>query len=255
MPTMSFPILCYHRVHADDDPSTPDVRPGSYCGHVTASQFARQMKYLADCGYSTVTQDEVGAWLLGGEGLPPRPIAIHFDDNRYNVLENGLPIMKSCGFTATMYVITGLADGKQLWPNDFRALRWNDLDQLLKAGWCIGAHTKTHIQFARDDYSEDTREQWVEEIKGSQDIIRSRLGIPADHFAYPAGIWCEEAERIVMRHFRTVRLWSEGPVSPGVAHCEYVNRHSNPYRLMPININAKISFRDFNMLVANLEDM
>jgi len=254
MPTARLPILCYHRIHADDDPSTPEVRTDSYCGHVTASQFARQMKYLADSGYSAVTQDEVGAWLRDGEDLPGRPIAIHFDDNRYNVLQNGLPIMKSYGFTATMYVITGLADGEELWPNDFPAMRWDDIEQLVKAGWCIGAHTKTHIRFAGEDYSEDVREQWVDEIKGSQEIIRSRLGVSADHFAYPAGIWCEEAESIVMRHFRTARLWREGPVSPGAARSEYVTRQSNPYRLMPINISAKMSFADFSMLVMTSEN-
>ena len=247
----SIPILCYHRIHTDDDPMMPPVKPNTYCGHVTASEFKRQMDYLAAKGYHTVTQDQIGRWLFEGGSLPARPIALHFDDNRYNVLENGLPVLRAHGFVASMYVITYLAEGKQIWPNDLPAMRWKDLEELVEAGWCIGAHTKTHLTFYEDDYSEEIRPRWVEEIKEPKDIIRAKLGVPVDHFVYPAGIWCEEAEKIVKRYYKTARLWREQLKDTDVPSALSVSRQSNPYRLTCINISAKMSFEAFSILVAN----
>lgn len=46
IPASRLPILCYHRVHLDNDPRTPPVVEGEYCGHVTLSVFRRQMTML-----------------------------------------------------------------------------------------------------------------------------------------------------------------------------------------------------------------
>ena len=244
----AFPILCYHRIHANDDPSTPTVAPGAYCGHVTASQFERQMEYLAAGGYSTLTQDQIAAWLLDGDALPPQAVAIHFDDNRRNVFENGLPIMRARGFLATVFVVTDLADGKEVWKNDFPAMNWRDLKQILNAGWCIGGHTRSHVTFGGGTKPPRNHAHRLEEIAESQVILRKRLGISAGHFAYPGGTFDESAERVVKEFYRTARLWQEYRYGPPPA-CEYVTRQSDPYRLMGINISVKSSFAEFQEIV------
>ena len=57
------PILCYHRVHSDDDPMMPQVITGQYCGHVTESVFRNQMKWLAENGITTVTHLDIMKWI------------------------------------------------------------------------------------------------------------------------------------------------------------------------------------------------
>ena len=80
------PILAYHRVHTDDDPTIPAVESGSHCGHVTLSVFRRQMAALAERGFTTVNHARIADWLCGRKDLPDGPtVALGFDDNRLNV--------------------------------------------------------------------------------------------------------------------------------------------------------------------------
>ena len=88
---LKVPILCYHRVHRDDDcPPTPHA--GAYCGHVSLSAFQRQMQYLAQERFTTVTHRDLAEWLLAGRSLPERAVAVDFDDNRIHVMENACPV-------------------------------------------------------------------------------------------------------------------------------------------------------------------
>ncbi|MCK5736508.1 MAG: hypothetical protein KAH21_08520, partial [Spirochaetaceae bacterium] len=70
-------------VHSDNDPDTPKVVEDRFCGHVTQSEFRKQMKLLADNGFTTVTHDDIKSWLYDGQELPDgKLIGIDFDDNR-----------------------------------------------------------------------------------------------------------------------------------------------------------------------------
>ena len=61
-------ILCYHRVHSDDDPSMPAVEQN--CAHVTTSVFRRQMAALAAEGFSVVNHSQICDWIEGKADLP-----------------------------------------------------------------------------------------------------------------------------------------------------------------------------------------
>ena len=64
------PILCYHRVHRDDDcPPTPPA--GQYCGHVSLSVFRRQMRYHVEQRFHTVTHGDLADWILA-DRIPVR---------------------------------------------------------------------------------------------------------------------------------------------------------------------------------------
>ena len=246
---LKVPILCYHRVHADDDPRTPEVAPGKYCGHVTLSQFERQMDYLRGQGYHALTQDDLGAWLLEGKGPPAKAVAINFDDNRYNVLENALPVLRAREFVATMFVITDLADGVNLWENDQPALMWEHLARLVESGWCIGSHTKTHVTLGSSDRPTRDSAHMIDEVAGSQEVIRRMLGVKCDNFSYPVGTIDEAADTLVRQYYKTARLWQEHPQPPPAPTYERVTRHTDPHRLFGINVNVMTSFERFQEIV------
>jgi len=103
------PILVYHRVHRPDE-----VTVSNDGGRADLPEFERQMKYLEESGVQTVTHAQIAAWLRGEVDLPERVVAIDFDDNRLAVMENAFPVMERYGFKGTVWVITDLADGKDL---------------------------------------------------------------------------------------------------------------------------------------------
>ena len=243
------PILTYHRVHADDDPTMPDVVPGQYCGHVKRSQFEQQMDYLHDRGFDTLTQDDLATWLVDGREPPPKSVAINFDDNRCNVLENALPVLRARGFVATMVVITDLADGLELWENDYPALSWDDLAELVEAGWCIGSHTKTHVSFGSGFQPVHDEAHAIDEIAGSQEVIRRRLGVECDHFAYPWGTVDEAADTLVRHYYKTARVWQDQPQALPAAGYEYVNVMTDPHLLGCVHMSARMSLEQFRAAV------
>ena len=124
---------------------------GIVSGQIHFVEFARQMDFLVDEGFTTITALDVEAWLAGKAELPPRPIVVDFDDHSMITYKNALPAMRERGLRATMYVISGIADGDPYLDGNPLAdteawsvarMRWRELEKLVEADWCIGAHTR-----------------------------------------------------------------------------------------------------------------
>ena len=242
------PIFAYHRVHSDDDPQMPPVRPDNHCGHVTASVFRQQMAAMADRGFTTVSHTQLAAWLYEGHELEGKKVAaIGFDDNRLNVLENALPVMEEYGFKATVWVISRLADSKYPEMQNYGWLNWDHLAQLRDRGWEMGAHTATH-PFApfmiRGTAGPDGARRYVDDLLECNDAIERHLGTRPVHFAYPGGEWNDEAEALVLRYYRTARHWicDDRPYA-------YNTWETNPYRLQAINVSMHMSMERFERLL------
>lgn len=235
-------ILCYHRVHADDDPAMPAVEEN--CAHVTASVFSKQMAALAKQGFAVVNHSQICDWIEGKADLPAeRNVAIDFDDNRLNVVENAFPIMEEYGYKATMFFITALADGKLPHMETYPWIGWDHLAQLVEAGWTAGAHTVTHA-FLTDLYAEDGGPEKVAwELAHCQQAMQQRLGADVPNFTCPNGRTNDQVEVIIKKHFRTNRLWqTEGAI-------RYNTRNTNPYRLEAYNMSLLLTDDDFQQIL------
>ena len=106
------PALVYHQVLSDGMP-VRERKPGGglVSGQIHLAGFVRQMDYLAEEGFTTVTAREIQPWLAGTGELPPRAIVIDFDDHSLISYKNALPVLRERGQRATMFVISGVADG------------------------------------------------------------------------------------------------------------------------------------------------
>ena len=241
---LKVPILCYHRVHRDDDcPPTPHA--GAYCGHVSLSAFQRQMQYLAQERFTTVTHRDLAEWLLAGRSLPERAVAVDFDDNRIHVMENACPVMREFGLHATVFVVSQLAEGTDIggMSHPYGAMGWTELKELESDGWLIAAHTRTHPELAHLMSQPSGPTLVRRELEGSQEEIARRMGKRPLHFAYPVGSWNERVEEIVKDVFETARLWnvSAAPL--------YNTPSTDPYRLEANNISAHVPFDDFRRIL------
>jgi peptidoglycan/xylan/chitin deacetylase (PgdA/CDA1 family) len=66
--------------------------------------------------------------------------------------------------------------------SELRCLSWEEIGDLLDAGWEIGSHTRTHPHLTELD-ADDLRD----ELEGSRDDLRFRLGFDVGSIAYPYG--------------------------------------------------------------------
>lgn len=98
-------ILTYHRVLEHEDPLRPS--------EMTLEAFEVQMRTLARW-FNVLPLDE--GWRRACEGsLPPRAVAITFDDGYADNESLALPVLARCGLTATFFIATGYLDGGQMW--------------------------------------------------------------------------------------------------------------------------------------------
>ena len=109
------PVLMYH--YFDDKTNVGAV--------VVKEEFKKQIKYLKDNGYNTITIQELIDFKEGKKDLPKKSILITSDDGYLSNYEFMYPILKENNMKATIFVIGENIDnakeniklGKKLFQN------------------------------------------------------------------------------------------------------------------------------------------
>ena len=160
---------------------------------VSDTTFARQMAALKAYGFQTITLTDFLNYRAGKVSLPERPIIITFDDGYQDFYTHAVPILKSMGLTATVFLITGKIgtsekdrqdnswDSKEaIYPT--KLLIWDEVRAFIKEGFQVGSHTVTHPDLASIPDS-----QIKQELARSRADLQDRLGLQVDIFSYPGG--------------------------------------------------------------------
>ena len=92
------PILIYHNLTDGSGPADS--------ANLDVNIFREQMQYLHDNGYTTITPEQLQAWINGTAQLPPKSIMITFDDGYESVYTLGYPILKQYNMKATVFIVT-----------------------------------------------------------------------------------------------------------------------------------------------------
>ncbi|WP_229518532.1 polysaccharide deacetylase family protein [Massilia sp. PAMC28688] len=98
-------VVNYHRILEAKDPllaSEPDV-----------ATFRWQMEVLASCFNVLPLRDAID--MLGTGRMPPRAVAITFDDGYRSVHDLALPILRQFKLPATVFVTSGYVGGGNMW--------------------------------------------------------------------------------------------------------------------------------------------
>ena len=167
------PILTYHYV----EPWPGDgnlLREGLT---VRPEDFAAQMTYLAEHGFTTIGLYELTDALATGRPLPEKSVIITFDDGYAGLYDYAVPVMRSLNQTATVFVITEFVDQDR--PE---YLSWPVLKYMWEMGWSVEPHTKTHIGLEGLSYNRQ-----LYEMLGSIETVEANIGERPRFFNYPSG--------------------------------------------------------------------
>lgn len=219
-------MLFYHRVSRDHDELA-----------VTPERFERQMDELAERGWSVV--DAVSAMRLMEQGDDDGTIGLCFDDGYADIAEHALPVLERHGFSATVFLPTGVIDGTATfsWYDeqppmlDWRTIRRLDQGPTLR----FGAHTITHPSLL--ELSDD--QAW-EEIAGSKWMLEAHLGRTVDAFCYPAGLFGERERDMVDEAGYTLATSCEPGVNSGETDRLALRRLQIGPRDRAIDFRAKV---------------
>jgi peptidoglycan/xylan/chitin deacetylase (PgdA/CDA1 family)/predicted ATP-grasp superfamily ATP-dependent carboligase len=177
-------ILFYHRVSDERD----DLA-------VTPRRFREQMDYLLREGYSVLDVHAAFEQLETGQ-LPPRTVAVNFDDGYQDVVEHALPVLAERGFRATVFVVSAAVDGTATFSwyrRQPQLIGWDDIVALDREGTLrFEAHSVSHPNLAILPVDEAAAE-----IRDSKLALEARLGRKVRVFCYPGGIFTAREEALV----------------------------------------------------------
>lgn len=168
-----------------------------YCHYVFDDQkedFERLILRLKATGDFVDTETCV-RMLQGQEEIDRRCYHLSFDDGFRNNLTNALPILMSHQIPAIFFVPSSLIGASWGVTHDYctRVTGYNaaiemmtreDLQEVLRLGFEIGSHTKTHARFSAISRDASLLE---DEIRGSKDELETLLNFECKYISWPYG--------------------------------------------------------------------
>ena len=185
------PVIQYHMI--DVPPRGARVRGG----FTPPARFARQMAHLAESGFVFYTAAELMEYFCANRRFPEKGIAITFDDGCTDNYTNAFPVLKELGIKATMFVVPScigetnsktLPAGEPPRPHFTR----EQILEMSKFGIEFGSHSMNHRLLHEIPLHEAQFE--IESAKG---YLEDLLQQPCKTFAYPAGFYTSDIERVI----------------------------------------------------------
>lgn len=271
------PVLCYHFIRNPGGPlhfarvfgyvvlSLPLLNE-SQLWNVSVGGFERQMEYLKDRGYETVSLDDVHEWQLGRRSLPAKSVVITFDDGDVSAHDLALPILQRLGLRATLFLVTARVGAR--W-GDVRCLDWDTIRAMRRSRvFDIQSHTDdlhykvnrqgdvlpVFIAASERGYPLNEDEDWHAVVL--RDLARSRLAIQLNvgrapsYLAWPYGFGNPALDRIAVeagfRRTCALRASSNEPLAP-----DETLRVADPqhFEMPRYAVTARTSLRDFRAML------
>ncbi|RJR18563.1 MAG: polysaccharide deacetylase family protein [Desulfobacteraceae bacterium] len=168
------PVLCYH--------DFAKTCKSSLC--VPEQIFEEQIKYLKDNHYRVITLGELLGFIEYRHSIPKRSVVITIDDGYRSTYDIVYPILKKYGFRATLFIYTAFVGASR------GAVTWDQLREMRNYGFEIGSHTISHIDLTKklnDETDTSFSARIMKELKGSKDLLDSRLEQDTALIAFPYG--------------------------------------------------------------------
>lgn len=191
-------------------------------------KFEKQMQWLYENGYNTITPDQLHAFITAKTPLPPKPILLTFDDGRRDSYTTVFPILKKYNFTATMFIVTKTL-GSSIRVNQ------EEIKEMLDYGITIGSHTVSHLNL-----SNLSKEGMRKELISSKRVLEENFGITVNYLCYPSGRY----DDMVLEVVKEAKY-----LGAFTTHFGRVEYGDDPFTLVRVRINRSDSLKGFILKV------
>ncbi len=171
---VAIPIIEYHSPSFE---MTPEVQ-------MQPAWFAEQLQWLADEGYTTLSADDLVAFVNGERSFPQKSVVLTFDlgtAQYQDYAENVIPLLKKHGFQAVFFILVNNSVIRDDCSHPQNVFCWDDLQGWMDEGLIsIGSHGLTH-----PDYAKQSTDAIWQDMAGSKQILEEKLGVVVQILAYP----------------------------------------------------------------------
>lgn len=237
------PILMYHNIVTDPNETKPPLIT------ITDKRFKRDMEYLKNNGYTTISFRELIDYKSGKGTLPKKPVVITFDDGLYSNYKYAYPILRENNMKATIFIIGSRVgkdtlSGRPIVPH----FNWNEAKEMYDSGLIeIQPHTynlhffkesSTHGHGALPMTGESEKnhyDRFLKDTKKIKKLIKDNIGCESYVFAYPYGDYTATNEKVLKDlNFKSTLT----------TRSRYSDITDNLYGLKRINVPSHIELKD-----------
>jgi peptidoglycan/xylan/chitin deacetylase (PgdA/CDA1 family) len=194
------------------------------------------MKFLKENGYQTM--DLAGA-LIGLEANKQeyKQVVVTFDDAYRDFYTDASPILAKYGFSATVFVVTGLTGSGRARTGALEYMTWSEVREVYSHGIRIGSHTVSHPELQAL-----SSEQVDAEVRKSKEVLENELGASVQSFSYPYAFPEQDQHFIHLLKTRLRNCGYENGVSTMIGTATSEN---DPFFLPRLPINCYDDLRFF----------
>jgi len=188
---VTVPVIQYHMI----DLPSPESRVRG--GFTPPERFKKQMQHLKARGFNSYTAGDLIEYFRANNRFPFSGVAITFDDGCWDNYANAFPVLRELGIRATMFVVPsciGETNAKTL-PGGEPPRAHFTREQILEMsrfGIELGSHSMNH-RLLHEIPLKDAQY----EIESAIDYLEDLLQTPCKTFAYPAGYYTPQVERLI----------------------------------------------------------
>jgi len=232
------PVILYH-----DITYLPKINT-----EVSYEDFYRQMKYLSDEGYKTITTEQMYNFLnISGGRLPEKAVLISFDNGYKSVYYLVQEIFKEFGFRGVIFIYTDAIDKEYS-----SSMSWKQIKELSDGIFDVQAHTKTngeHIGWRRNSETDASyKNRMHAELWESKRLIEAKIEKRANFIAYPYGRYSDELIDILKNKYGYKGgfsvIGSKGKNNSTVKY-GYTPFFNNPFKVRRLQIFRDTPFKKF----------
>ncbi len=200
------------------------------------SSFAAQMEWLYANGYRTLSLEEVGEFVTGGEG---QAAVLTFDDGYTSFMDYAFPLLREYGFMATLNIIGQAVDSHALPENRKAVISWDECRDLMESGLVdLGCHSYAlHSKGGVLTVSYPAIER---DLMLFQERFTKELGRRCTVIAWPYGIYDATCIEIARKAGFTHLLTSNEGL---------IGKDSVMSELPRLNINGKLDLVSFQQYI------
>lgn len=197
------PIVMYHQI------AKSPSRAGAYC--VTLGELENDLKYIKECGYTTITVSELIDHVENGAPLPEKPIMVTIDDGFETVYKYLLPLLQELDMKAVASVVGAFTD---LYTESgdhslsYSHMNWEEVSELANGNTIeiqnhsynlhkVNDHGRNGAKKVNGESEQEYAEFLSADVGKMQEELQEHTGKKAIAFAYPFGSYSEESPEVL----------------------------------------------------------
>ena len=215
------------RYHTIEPAGSGNLKKAERFYNVTPDEFKKQMSYLKDNGFETLTLSALLS-IEDERDLPEKPVILTFDDGHVSHYRTALPVLKGLRFGGIFFIVVDDVGRKN-------HMSWKRVRELRAKGMEIGSHSLNHINLQHASYQE-----LIFQLKASKKELEERLDERILAFSIPTGLYSHRISDVARgMGYKLVFTSFTGNIT----------LYSNPHCLRRIGMRAEYTMDDFISIV------